>query len=55
MNSVADLDLYKLVHALALKTCSANQAFPRAGPFSLGDQNGARPRDHFDVLRILKR
>ena len=44
MNSLEDLDVFKLAHPLALKTCSATQAFPRAGSFSLGAQNGARPR-----------
>ena len=44
MQSVEDLDVFKLAYRLALKTCSATQAFPGAGSFSPGDQNGARPR-----------
>ena len=38
MNSVEDLDVFKLAHQLALKTYSATKAFPREELFSLGDQ-----------------
>ena len=38
MNSVEDLDVFKLAHQLTLKTYSATKAFPREQLFSLGDQ-----------------
>jgi four helix bundle protein len=38
MKSVEDLDVFKLVHQLALKTYSATKAFPREELFRLGDQ-----------------
>jgi four helix bundle protein len=38
MNSVEDLDVFKLAHQLALKTYSATKSFPRAETFSLVDQ-----------------
>jgi four helix bundle protein len=38
MNSVEDLDVFKLAHQLALKTYSATKTFPREELFSLGDQ-----------------
>jgi four helix bundle protein len=38
MNSVEDLDVFKLAHQLALKTYLATKAFPREELFSLGDQ-----------------
>lgn len=38
MNSVEDLDVFKLAHQLALKTYSAIKAYPREELFSLGDQ-----------------
>jgi len=38
MNSVEDLDVFKLAHQLALKTYSATKAFPKEELFSLGDQ-----------------
>jgi four helix bundle protein len=66
MNSVEDLDVFKLAHQLALKTYSATKAFPREELFSLGYQtrqaaslgdNGSRGYQsaaHFDVSRILE-
>jgi hypothetical protein len=38
MNSVEDLDVFKLAHQLALKTYLVTKAFPREELFSLGDQ-----------------
>ena len=38
MNSVEDLDVFKLAHQLALKTYSATKGFPREELFSLGGQ-----------------
>ncbi len=38
MNSVEDLDVFKLAHQLALKTYSATKGFPKEELFSLGDQ-----------------
>jgi hypothetical protein len=38
MNSVEDLEVFKLAHELALKTYSATKAFAREELFSLGDQ-----------------
>jgi len=38
MNSVEDLDVFKLAHQLALKTYSATKVFPKEELFSLGDQ-----------------
>jgi four helix bundle protein len=40
MNSVKDLDVFKLAHQLALKTYSATKTFPREELFSVGDQTG---------------
>jgi len=37
MNSVEDLDVFKLAHQLALKTYSATKALPREELFSSGD------------------
>ena len=53
MNSVEDLDVFKLTHQLALKIYSVTKTFPRKELFSLGDQIW-RAADHFDVLRIIK-
>jgi four helix bundle protein len=64
MNSVEDLDVFKLAHQLALKTYLATKAFPREELFSLGDQTrraagvggngscGYQSAAHFDVSRI---
>jgi hypothetical protein len=38
MNSVEDLDVFKLAHQLALKTYSATKTFPKEETYSLGDQ-----------------
>ena len=38
MNSVEDLDVFKLAHQLALKTYATTKAFPKEELFSLGDQ-----------------
>jgi len=38
MNSVEDLDVFKLAHQLALKTYSVTKVFPKEELFSLGDQ-----------------
>jgi hypothetical protein len=38
MNSVEDLDVFKLAHQLVLKIYSATKAFPKEELFSLGDQ-----------------
>ena len=38
MNSVEDLDVFKLAHQLALKTYAATKTFPKEELFSLGDQ-----------------
>jgi len=38
MNSVEDLDVFKLAHQLALKTYSATKEFPREELFNLTDQ-----------------
>jgi len=56
MNSVEDIEVFKLAHELALKTYSATKAFAREELFSLGDQTRRPPLSatHFDVLRILK-
>ncbi len=53
MNSVEDLDVFKLAHQLALKTYAATKAFPKEELFSLGDQT-RRAATHFDVSRILE-
>ena len=52
MNSVEDLDVFKLAHELALKTYSATKGFPKEELFSLGDQTrrAAASATHFDVL-----
>jgi hypothetical protein len=54
MNSVEDLDVFKLAHQLALKTYAATKAFPKEELFSLGDQTRRPPlaSTHFDVSRI---
>jgi len=36
MNSVEDLDVFKLAHQLALRTYSVTKEFPREELFSLG-------------------
>ena len=38
MNSVADLDVFKLAHELALKIYSVTKKFPREETYSLVDQ-----------------
>ena len=38
MNSVEDLDVFKLAHQLALRTYSVTKEFPREELFSLTDQ-----------------
>jgi four helix bundle protein len=38
MNTVEDLDVFKLAHQLALKTYSATKGFPKEELYSLGDQ-----------------
>ncbi len=38
MKSVEDLDVFKLVHQLALKSYSVTKAFPKEETFSLVDQ-----------------
>jgi four helix bundle protein len=38
MNSVEDLDVFKLAHELALKTYAVTKKFPREETFSLVDQ-----------------
>jgi ORF6N domain/23S rRNA-intervening sequence protein len=38
MNSVEDLDVFKLAHQLALKTYSATKTFPKEETYSLSDQ-----------------
>jgi len=38
MNSVEDLDVFKLAHQLALRTYSVTKEFPREELFSLGNQ-----------------
>ena len=38
MNSVEDLDVFKLAHQLALKTYFATKTFPKEETYSLGDQ-----------------
>ena len=38
MNSVEDLDVFKLAHQLALKAYAATKAYPKEELFSLGDQ-----------------
>ena len=38
MNSVEDLDVFKLAHQLALRTYAVTKEFPREGLFSLTDQ-----------------
>ena len=38
MNSVEDLDVFKLAHQLALKTYSVTKKFPREETYSLVDQ-----------------
>ena len=38
MNSVEDLDVFKLAHQLALKTYTVTKRFPREETFSLVDQ-----------------
>ena len=38
MNSVEDLDVFKLAHQLALKTYASTKTFPKEELFSLGDQ-----------------
>ena len=38
MNSVEDLDVFKLAHQLALKTYSATKTFPKEETYSLGDR-----------------
>ena len=38
MNSVEDLDVFKLAHQLALKTYSVTKTFPKEETFSLVDQ-----------------
>jgi hypothetical protein len=38
MNSVEDLDVFKLAHQLALKTYSATKTFPKEELFSLGSR-----------------
>jgi four helix bundle protein len=38
MNSVEDLDVFKLAHQLALKTYAATRAYPKKELFSFGDQ-----------------
>jgi hypothetical protein len=46
MNSVEDLDVFKLAHQLALKTYFVTKEFPREELFSLGDRC-AEPRVQF--------
>jgi four helix bundle protein len=38
MNSVEDLDVFKLAHQLAIKTYARTKGFPKEKLFSLGDQ-----------------
>ena len=38
MNSVEDLDVFKLAHQLAFNTYSVTKTFPKEGTFSLVDQ-----------------
>ena len=38
LNTVEDLDVFKLAHQLALKTYAATKAFPKEELFSLRDQ-----------------
>jgi four helix bundle protein len=38
MNSVEELDVFKLAHQLALKTYSATKTFPKEETYSLVDQ-----------------
>ena len=38
MNSVEDLDVFKLAHQLALKTYAVTRAYPKEELFSLRDQ-----------------
>jgi four helix bundle protein len=40
MNSVEDLDVFKLAHQLAPKTYSVTKTFPKGETFSLVDQMG---------------
>jgi hypothetical protein len=56
MNSVEDLDVFKLAHQLALKTYAATKAFPKEELFSLGDQTrrDAGRRHSFRRLIILE-
>ena len=39
MNSVEDLDVFKLAHQLALKIYSVSKTFPREETYSLIDQD----------------
>jgi hypothetical protein len=56
MNSVEDLDVFKLAHELALKTYSMTKAFPRQELFGLGERLVGPPLSatHFGVSRILE-
>ena len=44
MNSVEDLDVFKLAHQLALKTYSATKTFPKEETYSLGRPNAKSRR-----------
>jgi hypothetical protein len=56
MNSVEDLDVFKLAHQLALKTYSATKAFQRKNYSAWEIKRAGRPlvATHFDVSRILE-
>ena len=44
MNSVEDLDVFKLAHELALKTYSATKGFPKEESIQPGRSNAAGRR-----------
>jgi hypothetical protein len=55
MNSVEDLDVFKLAHELALKDVFGNQGVSESRIIQSGRSKWGAPAPHFDVLRILKR
>ena len=57
MNSVEDLDVFKLAHQLTIKIYAVTKTFPKEETYSLVDQMrraAAIPRTHFDVLEKIE-
>ena len=56
MNSVEDLDVFKLAHQLTIKIYAVTKTFPKEETYSLVDQmrRAAASATHFDVLEKIE-